>query len=167
MKLQRLDYEKPSMIRWTILLAPIIFLMHAAEETPGFVKWFNNLVTPGISQSLFLSVNAFAFIITIILAGMLAVTKKRFAAILMLAWLGFLMLANALFHLAAAIAYIKYCPGVVTAVILYLPYFVWFFRIAVRYLNVHPVEAFISSFIGSIPMAVHGYLIVFRGDRLF
>jgi hypothetical protein len=119
MKLQSLNNERTALIRRTIFLAPIIFIIHVAEEAPGFVQWFNSLVTPGISQPHFISVNAAAFIITILLAGILSATKDRFAVILMLVWLGFLMLANALFHLAAAIVHLKYCPGTVTAAVLY------------------------------------------------
>lgn len=154
-------------IRWTALLAPVVFSVHVAEEAPGFVEWFNSLVTPGISQSLFLSVNATAFIITIILAVMLAATQVRVVATLMLAWLGFLMLANAVFHLVATVVHARYCPGVVTATILYLPYFAWFFWVVVRHLRIRVLEAIVSAFVGSVPMAIHGYLIVFRGDRLF
>ena len=156
-----------SRIRWTALLAPIIFAAHVAEEAPGFVEWFNSLVPRGISQSLFLSVNAGGFVITNILAGMLAATQERAAATVMLAWLGFLMLANAAFHLIATIVHDRYCPGVVTATVLYLPYFAWFFRVAVRDLGVQVPVAVVSLLVGSLPMAIHGYLIVFRSDRLF
>ncbi|MBM2841037.1 MAG: hypothetical protein HW412_1565 [Bacteroidetes bacterium] len=156
-----------SRIRLTALLAPIIFAVHVTEEAPGFVGWFNSLVPRGITQSLFLSVNATGFIITIILAGILAATQGRVVATLMLGWLGFLMLTNAVFHLVATVVHDRYCPGVVTATILYLPYFAWFFWVAVRHLRVRVLVAVVAMLAGSVPMAIHGYLIVFRGDRLF
>jgi hypothetical protein len=154
-------------IRWAALLAPVIFAVHVAEEAPGFVEWFNSLVPRGISPSLFFSVNATAFIITLILAGLLAATCERVVATLTLAWLGFLMLANAVFHLVAAVVHVRYCPGVVTATVLYLPYFAWFFWVVVRHLRVPALVAVGAALVGSVPMAAHGYLIVFRGDRLF
>ena len=154
-------------IRWVALIAPIIFALHVAEEAPGFVEWFNSLVARGISQSLFLSVNATAFIITIILSGMLAVSRERIVATLMLAWLSFLMLTNAIFHLTATVVHDKYCPGVITGTILYLPYFAWFFWVVVRHLRIHVFVAVGAALAGSVLMAIHGYLIVFRGDRLF
>lgn len=154
-------------IRWTALLAPVIFAAHVVEEAPGFVAWFNSLVPRGITQPGFLFVNAAGFIITIFLAGVLAASHERVAATLMLAWLGFLMLANGVFHLVATMVHARYCPGVVTAAVLYLPYFAWFFWVAVRHLRVPVPVALASALGGSVPMAVHGYLIVFRGDRLF
>lgn len=154
-------------IRRVALLAPVIFAAHVAEEAPGFVEWFNRLVRPGISESLFFSVNATAFIIMVILAGMLAATRERAVATLMLAWLGFLMLANAVFHLVATVVHARYCPGVITTTVLYLPYFAWFFWLAVRHLRVPLPIAVVVVLLGSAPMATHGYLIVFRGERLF
>ena len=149
------------------LLAPVIFAAHVAEEAPGFVQWFNSLARAGITPSLFFSVNAVGFTITIIVAGMLAATRERGAATLMLAWLGGIMFANAIFHLVATVVHAKYCPGVITASILYLPYFAWFFSVAVRRLHVPPLIAIGAALLGAVPMAAHGYLIVFRGERLF
>jgi len=154
-------------IRRAALLAPIIFLLHVAEEAPTFVEWFNSLVSRGISQSLFLSVNATAFIITIILGGMVVAIHERSVATLILAWLGFLMFANAIFHIVATVVHASYCPGVVTATILYLPYFAWFFLVVVRHARIPALVAIVSTLAGSVPMAIHGYLIIFRGDRLF
>jgi hypothetical protein len=36
------------------------------------------------------------------------------------------MFANTLFHIAATLALRRYCPGLITSVGLYLPYFFWF-----------------------------------------
>lgn len=154
-------------ILWTALLAPVVLLVHVAEEAPGFVAWFNSVVARGISQPLFLTVNATAFVITVALSLAFAATQARAVALLAMAWLGFLMLANAIFHLVATAALGRYCPGVVTAAMLYLPYVAWFFWVAVRHLRVPVLQALVAAFVGSVPMAVHGYLIVFRGDRLF
>ena len=154
-------------LRRATLLAPIIFLLHVAEEAPTFVEWFNSLVSRGISQSLFLSVNAAGLIITIILTAIFVASHERFFATLMLAWLGFLMFANAIFHIVATVVHARYCPGVVTATILYLPYFAWFFWLVVQHADIRAHVAIISTLVGSVPMTIHGYLIVFRGDRLF
>ncbi|MBI3004312.1 MAG: HXXEE domain-containing protein [Ignavibacteriales bacterium] len=158
--------ENPKFAR-AALLAPAILAVHVLEEAPGFVEWFNSLVARGISQPLFLSVNAVAFIITLVLAVMVVVTRERFATILMISWLGFLMMANAVFHIVATVVHARYCPGVLTAALFYLPYFSWFVWVAVRKLRVRVPEALASAFAGSVPMALHGYLIIFRGDRLF
>lgn len=150
-----------------ILLAPVVFALHVAEEAPSFVAWFNSLVTPGISQGSFLRVNATALLITVTLAILTRTTKDKLSALATLAWLGFLMLANGLFHAVAALVHARYSPGVVTGLVLYLPYFAWYLRATVRRCGVGLtlVGAIVAG--GALPMLLHGYLIVFRGSRLF
>ncbi|HYU34544.1 MAG TPA: HXXEE domain-containing protein [Thermoanaerobaculia bacterium] len=149
------------------LLAPVVFVLHFLEEAPGFVSWFNRLVEPDISQPLFLTVNGTAFVITVLLAMVLAATREPVAAVIDLAWLAFLMLANALFHLTATVVHHIYSPGTVTAAVLYLPYFAVFFSVVLKRLRVPVGVALVATVLGALPMAVHGYLIVFRGSRLF
>lgn len=154
-------------VTYLALLAPVIFVVHVAEEAPTFVSWFNRLVEPDISEPLFLRVNATAFVITVVLAAVLAATRDSVAAVLDLAWMAFLFFANALFHLTATVVHHSYCPGVVTAAVLYLPYFAVLFWVALKRLRVPVSVALIATVLGALPMAAHGYLIVFRGSRLF
>ena len=149
------------------LLAPVVFVVHVIEEAPSFVPWFNSIVEPDISQPLFLTVNGIGFLITVILSGALAATRSRTAAVADLAWLGSVFFANALFHLTATVALDRYSPGAVTAACLYLPYFALLFAAAVKRLHVSWGAALLATVLGSLPMAAHGYLIVFRGSRLF
>lgn len=149
------------------LLAPIIFVLHVIEEAPTFVPWFNSIVEPDISESSFFTVNGVAFFITVALCGALASTREPAIAVVNLAWLGLLMFANALFHLAATVVQHQYTPGVITAAFLYLPYFALLFAVVLRRLRVSWGVALFATALGSLPMAVHGYLIVFRGSRLF
>jgi len=154
-------------IGYLALLAPVVFVIHVVEEAPKFVSWFNRLVEPDISEPLFLSVNATAFVITVVLAAVVATTREPVAAVIDLAWLSFLMLANGLFHLIATVAHHSYCPGVVTGMILYLPYFAVLFSVVLTRFRVPVGVALIATVLGALPMAAHGYLIVFRGSRLF
>jgi hypothetical protein len=149
------------------LLAPTVFVIHVLEEGSRFVPWFNSIVEPDISQPLFLRVNAVAFLITVVLSGLLAATRDSTVAVIDLAWLGFLMLANALFHLTATVVHDRYSPGAITAACLYLPYFALLFAVVLRRLHVSWGAALVATVLGSLPMAAHGYLIVFRGSRLF
>ena len=77
------------------------------------------------------------------------------------------MLANALFHMAGALADRAYMPGLVTALSLYVPFYTWVVLHLLRTvrLRVGPVVA--TALLGALPMLIHGYLIVFRGSRLF
>jgi hypothetical protein len=155
---------------WTparvILLAPVVFLLHVAEEAPRFVAWFNALVEPDITTRLFLTVNASGLVVTLLATAFLAVTQDRIAVFLAVGWLSFLMLANGVFHLVATAVH-GYSPGTVTAAVLYLPFYAWFVGRVVAHDRPHPVALFLTIVLGALPMAIHGYRIVFEGGRLF
>jgi len=154
-------------LRKIVLIAPFVFILHVLEEAPGFVAWFNSLVPRGITQSSFLTVNAVALTITILITLLVAASPHPASGLVLAAWVGFLMLANGLLHLVGTIAHGRYCPGVVSGTLLYLPYGVLLLRKIVRDLELHPGVVLGIAALGAVPMLVHGYLIVFRASRLF
>jgi hypothetical protein len=149
------------------LALPVVFAVHVIEEAPRFVPWFNSLVSPPISQPLFLSVNAVAFVITVAVGLLLSASPERGPALIAVAWVGFLMLANGLFHIVATVVHGRYCPGVVTGALLYLPFSLLFVRAVAREVKLSGPAVVMAALVGAVPMFVHGYLIVFRGSRLF
>jgi hypothetical protein len=162
--MKRLQPANPHEI---IRAAPIVFGLHVAEEAPNFVKWFNSLVADNISQQTFLAVNGVAFAITLIVTALAASVRQSASIIPALLWLSFLMFANGLFHLIATIVHGIYSPGAVTAALLYLPYFVWFVLSVIKTKNFSAASIATTVLVGSFPMLLHGYLIVFKGSRLF
>ena len=154
---------------WTdpILLAPLIFVGHFLEESPTFVTWFNSHVARGITSGLFWRVNLTALIITLIVVAIEWFSRSGLSQVLVIAWFGFLMFANAIFHIAGAFVDGHYVPGLVTAVLLYLPYYSWLFARSVERKLVSVPVLIGAAVIGAIPMWAHGYLILFRGSRLF
>ncbi|MGH9368029.1 MAG: HXXEE domain-containing protein [Thermoanaerobaculia bacterium] len=154
-------------LRKLVLIAPVVFILHVLEEAPAFVAWFNSLVPRGITQSLLLTVNAVALTITLFLAVVVATSSDAASGLLLAAWVGFLMLANGLFHLVGTIVHGRYCPGVVTGALLYLPFGVLLLRRIIRDLKLQPLLVVAAAAVGAVPMLVHGYLIVFRASRLF
>lgn len=157
----------PDPLGRALRLAPLVFLAHVLEEAPGFVDWLNGHVARDITPGLFWSVNATALVITTLVA--LAARRPRSPAGVLpaIAWLSFLMPANALLHLAGAIVDRAYVPGLLTAIALYLPYSAWCATRAVRSRAAPPALLAAAALLGAIPMAVHGCWILFRGDRLF
>jgi len=154
-------------LRRLVLLAPLVFILHVVEEAPGFVEWFNSLVPRGITQESFLTVNAAALTITVLIALVVAASPSGATGLALAAWVGFLMLANGLFHVVGTVAHGRYCPGVVTGAVLYFPYGVLLLRRIVRDLELRPDVVVGAASLGALPMLVHGYLIVFRASRLF
>jgi hypothetical protein len=150
-----------------LLLAPLIFVVHFLEESPGFVEWFNSHVARGITPSLFWSVNLTALLITLAVVAFEWFSRTPLSLGVALAWLGFLMFANAVLHVAGGLVDARYVPGLVTAVLLYLPYYLWLCARALKSGRVSAAALLAAAVPCASPMLVHGYLILFRGDRLF
>jgi len=161
------DDEKDNRLARALLIAPFIFVCHFLEESPRFVAWFNAHVARGITSGLFWRVNIAALVITVVVAGIEWFSRSAFSLCLAIAWLSFLMLANAIFHVTGGLVDRQYVPGLVTAILLYLPYYSWLFRQAVNSQRVAAAVLVVAAVLGSILMLVHGYLILFRGSRLF
>ena len=151
----------------SVLLAPVIFAAHFLEESPGFVGWFNAHVRNGITTGLFWNVNISALVITTGVMLIEMIGPSFFSASLTILWFSFLMLANAIFHITGAIMDRHYMPGVITAVILYLPYYCFLIARLLKKQRLTIGFALILAILGSVPMLAHGYLIIFRGSRLF
>jgi len=151
-----------------LLLAPLVFTTHFVEEAPGFVSWFNAHATArGITTESFWTVNLIGLVITLVLVILYRTEPSAFALLLTVCWLSFLMPANALLHITGAVIDRNYVPGVVTAVVLYLPYYFW---LVLRIVTARKLSAGLLcgvAVLGSIPMLIHGYRILFLGDRLF
>jgi hypothetical protein len=154
-------------LRKLVLAAPFVFILHVLEEAPGFVAWFNSLVPRGITQNLFLTVNAVALTITVLIALLVVAAPNAASGLILAAWVGFLMLANGLFHLVGTIAHARYCPGVITGTVLYIPFGFLLLRWIIRDLDLRPLLVLGTAALGAVPMLTHGYLIVFRASRLF
>jgi len=150
-----------------ILLAPLIFACHFLEEAPTFVPWFNAHVSRGITSGLFWRVNLTALVITLIVVAIEWSSRSGFSLVLVIAWFSFLVLANAIFHIVGAFVDRRYVPGLVTAIVLYLPYYSWLFVRGVKSKRAGIPVLIVAEIIGAIPMLAHGYLILFRGSRLF
>ena len=82
-------------------------------------------------------------------------------------WFSFLMLANAVFHITGSLADRAYMPGLVTAVILYLPFYFLITRLIINKHRIRMAFVIAIACLGALPMLIHGYMIVFLGDRLF
>jgi hypothetical protein len=150
-----------------LLLAPLVFVCHFLEESPGFVQWFNEHVARGITSGLFWRVNLAALAITLIVVGIGWFSRSAFSLTLAIVWLSFLMFANAILHIVGGLVDRQYVPGLVTVILLYLPYYGWFFTRVVKSKQVKITVLVVWAVLGSLPMLIHGYLIIFRGSRLF
>lgn len=150
-----------------LLAAPFIFILHFWEEAPGFVAWFNAHVARGINIDTFWLVNFFGLAITIIVVGAYWLARTGAALGFAVAWFSFLMFANALLHLGGYLLDGSYVPGLLTALLLYLPYYFFVLLKIFRSRQLQPYFIFTAALLGAIPMCIHGYRILFLGSRLF
>jgi hypothetical protein len=153
--------------RAVLLLAPVIFVCHFLEEGPGFVDWFNAHVARGITEPLFWQVNLTALVTTIAVVALEWFAPSPLSAVALVAWFSFLMLANAVLHVVGALVDRAYVPGLVTAIVLYLPFGIWLVRRMLQTRRLHGGTVAVAAVFAALPMLVHGYLIIFRGSRLF
>src|SRR5512145_964668 len=84
------------------LWAPAVFVCHVLEEAPGFVAWANSHISRDITAGEFWRVNLSGLIITAAVVAFVWLARSGLAVMVALAWLSFLMLANALLHMAGA-----------------------------------------------------------------
>ena len=150
-----------------LMLAPVLFAAHIAEEAPGYARWFNGVVAHGIGEQGFIQANIAPLVLTLLLCTAVAWSERLSVAYLMLAWLAHFMFANAIFHIVATIVLREYSPGTATAAILYLPYFFWFIPyLRERFRASWDVIVLITAMVG-LPMYLQTYMVVFRHTRYF
>lgn len=154
-------------LRRLAIALPIIYLAHFAESAPGFNQWFNAHVEPDASLRLYLVANGVALVVTTVIAVLLAVARDRISAVIALAWTGHVMLAQAVFYIAAVLADRAYAPGLFTALLLFLPASIALIRAAAAERRMSPAVATSIALLGGIPMYIHGWLVLFGGTRLF
>jgi hypothetical protein len=134
----------------SILLVSAAFLHVIEEYYGGFIKFVNTIV-PGVMSSQFVFINAL-FIIYVIIA-------LASNSLLLALSVPFLLIINAAIHIFSTIIFRKYGPGVVTAVVLYLPLSCYF----IRQLNPGREIVLRSALLAAALMAIP---LVFQAARL-
>ena len=163
--------RRPALLSYPVhallLAAPLIFIAHVAEEAPGFVAWANAHVDRDITQEMFWTVNLAGLLITLAVVLFEWVARSRASATVALGWLGFVMVGNTVLHASGTLLYRAYAPGVITALLLYVPFSTLVIGNAVRTRRLSASAATVAVVLGALPMLAHGYMILVRGTRLF
>ncbi|MEX2148614.1 MAG: HXXEE domain-containing protein [Steroidobacteraceae bacterium] len=158
-----LSWMKLRGLAWSL---PIVFALHVFEESLGFVQWFNERVEPDLSWRTFATVTSVCFVITILIAALLSVLRDRAIGVVAVAWVGFLVFANGMVHIAASILDGAYVPGLATAILLYLPVSLTLFEAVSFECNLPRSAVVTVALVAGIPMYVQGWLVLFRGASL-
>lgn len=82
-------------------------------------------------------------------------------------WFSFLIFGNGILHIVASLVDQTYTPGLITAIFLYLPYYLLVIWRILKTKKMKPGFLIILALLGTLPMLIHGYMILFLGGRLF
>ena len=126
------------------------------------MRWYNSVVAVPLPESGFVTANLQPLEITVVLAVAAAWIRRKEPAFLLLLWLSYFMFGNAIFHVTAIVALHRYCPGLITALALYLPYYFWYTRYLRTNLSMHAVTIAIVSALGVGVAYLHWHQDLFK-----
>ncbi|HYK87558.1 MAG TPA: HXXEE domain-containing protein [Acidobacteriota bacterium] len=118
-------------LRQAVWLFPIAYALHILEEAPQFPSWAQRYASQAFTPRDFLTINSVGIALAVLYALLISRYPRKWSVILFFS-LGLApgMFFNILFHVGATAAYGVYCPGLITALVIYPPVFVFLSRLA-------------------------------------
>lgn len=130
-----LIYERISSMtfRQSVWLFPLAYVLHVSEELPQFTNWARRYAAPGFTMRDYLTIHLIGIIVALLAPLVMWFFPNRtviflFFTIIFTPAVCF----NILFHAGATAAFGVYCPGLITALMLYPPLFVLISRRAIN-----------------------------------
>ncbi|UCD01927.1 MAG: HXXEE domain-containing protein [Promethearchaeota archaeon] len=106
-----------------VWLAPLFYLLHIIEEAVfGFHIFMNKYRGWNTNMLQFLIMNAIIMIVYLILIIIVTIYPNRVTVFFQLTGLLAAQFFNAFFHLYWTILFGEYCPGLITGIVLYIPF---------------------------------------------
>lgn len=128
-----------------IWLMPAAFAPHIVEEyASGFPDWVTHTLGGTMTGGAFLANNTLFMVILLSLTAWAAWRPSPVSAFVLLSWASGNLFWNSIFHIATTALYARWSPGLITAILLYLPVSVLVARAALRE-RVLPVGAFAGA----------------------
>jgi hypothetical protein len=119
--------------RDAVWLYPPAFTLHVLEERPRFTGWAKRYASPLFTQRDYDTIHVAGIVGAIVSATILWAFPTRMVVFTFFAFMftpG--LLFNTIFHAGATFVTGEYCPGIVTAVTVYVPVFYFLSRLAWR-----------------------------------
>ncbi|HEU0122175.1 MAG TPA: HXXEE domain-containing protein [Bryobacteraceae bacterium] len=152
--------------RYWVLLAPLVFAAHVAEEAPGYVRWFNGVAWPPIPESGFLEAQITPLAAAAVLAAGAAWIPGRWSLVILLSWATHFFFANAIFHIATSAATRSFSPGLVTGTVFYLPFYWWLLGEGRRRAVPAWTEVLVI-FLAGLPAYLQTWIVASAGRRFY
>ena len=116
-----------------VWLFPIAFMVHVLEELPRFADWARRHASKRFTLNDYLRVHCAGLIVSPMSAGAIWLFPNSWTVLLFFALVfAPAVFFNSLFHAGATLHSGAYCPGLFTAIVLYLPLFYILCRLALR-----------------------------------
>src|SRR5438067_13056602 len=116
-----------------VWLVPLVFAVHIREEWPEFVVWARNYASPLYSRTDYIKLHGAGLLASVLGTTIIYVfpnpsTTSVFFLLVLAPGLYF----NTFFHLGASLLTRTYCPGVITALLPYVPLCITLTSFAIR-----------------------------------
>ena len=137
-------------LREAVWLFPIAFTLHVLEEWPRFTAWAQRYASPSFTRHDYLKIHLAGIVAALAAAMVVWYFPNRLVVFVFFTFMltpG--IFCNTLFHAGVTAYFGAYCPGLVTALVLYLPLYGFLSTLAYR-------EGLLSSKLGLVSFVIAG-----------
>ena len=111
--------------RQAVWLFPFATALHFLEEAPHFADWASKYAWTSYTRTRWKRVHGFGMVYAVTFSALVSLFPNRYIVFLFFALCFFESIFSSLFHSGATAMFGVYCPGLITAIVLYPPLF-WF-----------------------------------------
>ena len=146
-----------------VWLCPIAFTLHVLEEHPRFTLWAQRYINPNFTRQHYLKVHLSGIVGFAISAFLLWLFPTQSLVFLFFAFmLTPAFFCNVFFHAGATLAYRSYSPGLITAIVIYLPLYALLLGLALSAGLLTPASWLTSTSLAALFHAIEVRHNVFR-----
>jgi hypothetical protein len=118
--------------RQAVRLFPLATALHFLEEAPHFADWASKHALPSYTHQRWRRIHGLGMVFAIVFCAVASIFPNRYVVFLFFALCLSESVLNGLFHVAATAFSGVYCPGLITALVLYPSLFWYLSQIAYR-----------------------------------
>lgn len=150
LKLTVADRRNSFSFRQAVWLFPVAFSLHVTEEVCCFTAWAQKYASPEFTFNDYLKIHFAGVVLAVLAALILWLYANKILVFLFFAFMfAPAVFWNVFFHVGATVYFGTYCPGLITALIIYLPLFAFISRKALN-------DRLLTSWTAMIVLALSG-----------
>jgi hypothetical protein len=135
--------------RLAVWLFPFATALHFLEEAPHFANWASKYALPSYTRQRWRRIHGLGMLFAIAFCELASIFPNRYVVFLFFALCLSESVLNTLFHVGATAFSGVYCPGLITALVLYPPLFWYLSEIAHR-------EGLLTNTLGLVAFLIAG-----------